>query len=135
MTWSKIYVQRIFGIDVSEYLNRVVYGTDDVELASLVSEMGVNYAVRARVSGEDKGGASSLPAIKNQLGATLKPATFGLTVMQVFEGLAAMKAGILLNDVIIGLDGHIVNAQKLQRLLDNAQTSQVELTLIRDGGF
>ena len=122
-----------FGIDVSEYLNRVVYGTDDVELASLVSEMGVNYAVRARVSGEDKGGASSLPAIKNQLGATLKPATFGLTVMQVFEGLAAMKAGILLNDVIIGLDGHIVNAQKLQRLLDNAQTSQVELTLIRDG--
>ena len=25
-----------FGIDVSEYLNRVVYGTDDVELASLV---------------------------------------------------------------------------------------------------
>ena len=83
--------------------------------------------------GEDKGGASSLPAIKNQLGATLKPATFGLTVMQVFEGLAAMKAGVFLNDVIIGLDGHIVNAQKLQRLLDNAQTSQVELTLIRDG--
>ncbi|MED6325285.1 MAG: PDZ domain-containing protein [Pseudomonadota bacterium] len=122
-----------FGIDVSEYLNRVVYGTDDVELASLVSEMGINYAVRARVSGEDKGGASSLPAIKNQLGATLKPATFGLTVLQVFEGLAAMKAGVLLNDVIIGLDGHIVNAQKLQRLLDNAQTSQVELTLIRDG--
>ena len=26
--------------------------------------MGINYAVRARVSGEDKGGASSLPAIK-----------------------------------------------------------------------
>ncbi|GFD77476.1 peptidase M61 [Tenacibaculum sp. KUL118] len=122
-----------FDIDVSEYLNRVVYGTDDVELASLVSEMGVNYAARARLLGEDKGGISTQPVIKNQLGATLKPATFGLTVMQVFEGLAAMKAGILLNDVIIAINGHIVNTQKLQRLLDNAQTSKVDISLIRDG--
>ncbi|AXT40373.1 M61 family peptidase [Alteromonas sp. BL110] len=122
-----------FGIDVSDYLDRVVYGTDDVELAALVSDMGVNYKTRTRVSAEDKGGFSQRPSIKNQLGATLKPATFGLTVVQVFEGLAAMKAGILLNDVIIALDGHIVNAQKLQRLLDNAQTSTVDISLIRDG--
>jgi len=53
--------------------------------------------------------------------------------MQVFEGLAAMKAGILLNDVIIAINGHIVNTQKLQRLLDNAQTSKVDISLIRDG--
>ena len=122
-----------FGIDVSDYLDRVVYATDDVELASLVSDMGVNYKTRTRVSADDKGGFSQLPSIKNQLGATLKAASFGLTVVQVFEGLAAMKAGILLNDVIIALDGHIVNAQKLQRLLDNAQTSTVDITLIRDG--
>ena len=122
-----------FGIDVSDYLDRVVYGTDDVELASLVSCMGVNFSTRARVSAEDKGGFSQNPSIKNQLGVTLKAATFGLSVVQVFEGLAAMKAGILLNDVIIALDGHIVNAQKLQRLLDNAQTSTVDITLIRDG--
>lgn len=122
-----------FGIDVSDYVDRVVYATDDVELASLVSDMGVNYNTRTRVSADDKGGVSQLPSIKNQLGATLKAASFGLTVVQVFEGLAAMKAGILLNDVIIALDGHIVTAQKLQRLLDNAQTSTVDITLIRDG--
>ena len=122
-----------FGIDVSDYLDRVVCGTDDVELAALVSDMGVNYNTRTRVSADDKGGFSQLPSIKNQLGATLKAASFGLTVVQVFEGLAAMKAGILLNDVIIALEGHIVNAQKLQRLLDNAQTSTVDITLIRDG--
>ena len=122
-----------FNIDVSAYLDSVVYGTDDVELASLVLEMGVNFGTRARVSGEDKGGVSTLPAIKHQLGATLKAGTFGLTVVQVFEGLAAMQAGILLNDVIVALDGHVVNAQKLQRLLDNAQTTNVDITLIRDG--
>ena len=122
-----------FDIDVSAYLDQVVYGTNDVELASLVSEMGVEYRTRPRVSSDDKGGITSQPAIINQLGATLKPASFGLTVVQVFEGLAAMDAGILLNDVIIALDGHIVNVQKFQRLLDNAQASTVEITLIRDG--
>ena len=122
-----------FDIDVSAYLDQVVYGTDDVALASLVSEMGVDFHTRPRVSSDDKGGLTSQPAIINQLGATLKPASFGLTVVQVFEGLAAMKAGILLNDVIIALDGHVVNAQKFQRLLDNAQASTVEITLIRDG--
>ena len=122
-----------FDIDVSAYLDQVVYGTNDVELATLVSEMGVEYRIRPRVSSDDKGGITSQPAIINQLGATLKPASFGLTVVQVFEGLAAMDAGILLNDVIIALDGHIVNVQKFQRLLDNAQASTVEITLIRDG--
>ncbi len=122
-----------FDIDVSDYLNRVVYGTEDVDLISFVSEMGVRFNTRARVSAEDKGGLTQLPAIRNQLGATLKPASLGLTVVQVFEGLAAMQAGILLNDVIIALDGHIVNAQKLQRLLDTAQKSAVDVTLIRDG--
>ncbi len=122
-----------FDIDVSDYLNRVVYGTEDVDLISFVSEMGVRFNTRARVSAEDKGGLRQLPAIRNQLGATLKPASLGLTVVQVFEGLAAMQAGILLNDVIIALDGHIVNAQKLQRLLDTAQKSAVDVTLIRDG--
>ncbi|MBJ2129323.1 M61 family metallopeptidase [Alteromonas sp. IB21] len=122
-----------FDIDVSAYLDQVVYGTNDVELASLVREMGVEYRTRPRVSSDDKGGITSQPAIINQLGATLKPASFGLTVVQVFEGLAAMDAGILLNDVIIALDGHIVNVQKFQRLLDNAQASTVEITLIRDG--
>ena len=122
-----------FDIDVSDYLNRVVYGTEDVDLISFVSEMGVRFNTRARVSAEDKGGLTQLPAIRNQLGATLKPASLGLTVVQVFEGLAAMQASILLNDVIIALDGHIVNAQKLQRLLDTAQKSAVDVTLIRDG--
>ncbi|WP_394220314.1 M61 family metallopeptidase [Alteromonas gracilis] len=122
-----------FNIDVSEYLNSVVYATNDVDLAAVVSEMGVEFHTRSRVSAEDKGGKTNQPAIKNQLGATLKTAPFGLSVTQVFEGLAAMDAGILLNDVIIAMNGHIVNAQKLQRMLDNTQQPSVDITLIRDG--
>lgn len=122
-----------FGIDVQPYLDAVVYGTDDVNLSELVTAIGLKYATRARVSSEDKGGLSPLPGIKHQLGATLKPAPLGLSVTQVYEGLAAMTAGIQLNDIILALNGHVVNQIKFQRMLDNAQTTHVTLTVIRDG--
>ena len=122
-----------FNIDVMPYLDRVVYGTEDVALEELVGLIGLSYNTRASISFEDKGGAVTSSAIKHQFGATLKPAPLGLTVVQVFEGLAAMQSGILLDDIVIALDGHVVNQTKLQRLLDSAQSKTVEITLIRDG--
>lgn len=122
-----------FNIDVMPYLDRVVYGTEDVALEELVGLIGLSYNTRASISFEDKGGAVTSSAIKHQFGATLKPAPLGLTIVQVFEGLAAMQSGILLDDIVIALDGHVVNQTKLQRLLDSAQSKTVEITLIRDG--
>ena len=95
--------------------------------------IGAEYETRARTSAEDKGGLSTKPQIVNQLGATVKPASLGVTVAQVFEGLAAMQSGLLLNDVIIAIDGNVVNQTKLQRLLDSAKKNEVTLSVIRDG--
>jgi predicted metalloprotease with PDZ domain len=67
------------------------------------------------------------------LGANCKPAPLGLTVTQVFEGLAAADAGIMVNDIIIAVNGFVVNQAKLQRILDATNTGQVSLSLIRDG--
>ena len=122
-----------FDIDVSNYLNSVVYHTDDVDLDALVQRIGIALHTRAKVSSEDKGGLSIKAPMKRQLGATLKAAPLGLTVVQVFEGLAAMNAGILLNDNIIAIDGHVVSQGKLQRILDTTGESTLEVSLIRDG--
>lgn len=122
-----------FSIDVSDYLNSVVYHTEDVELEALVQQIGIALHTRAKVSSEDTGGLSLKAPIKRQLGATLKAAPVGLTVVQVFEGLAAMRAGILLNDNIIAIDGHVVAQGKLQRILDTTFESTAEVSLIRDG--
>lgn len=122
-----------FNIDVSDYLNAVVYGTDDVALDTLVPLIGAEFNTRARTSNDDKGGTNSNPVIKHQLGATVKAAPVGVTVVQVFEGLASMQAGILLSDNIIALDGNIINTSKLQRLLDTAVSDTVVLSVIRDG--
>ncbi|GFD88697.1 peptidase M61 [Tenacibaculum sp. KUL152] len=122
-----------FGIDVSHYLDAVVYGTQDVALHEIVTQMGVEYKTRARVSGDDKGGLTTQKPIHHQLGATLKAEQLGLSVMQVFEGLAAQQAGILVNDIIIAVNQHVVNAQKLQRILDTTKDDCVNVTVIRDG--
>ena len=122
-----------FGIDVTDYLNSVVYHTDDVKLEALVQRIGIALRTRAKVSSEDKGGLSLKTPMKRQLGATLKAAPLGLTVVQVFEGLAAMRAGILLNDNIIAVNGHVVVQGKLQRILDTTLESTAEVSLIRDG--
>ncbi|BFT30288.1 PDZ domain-containing protein [Alteromonas sp. D210916BOD_24] len=122
-----------FKIDVKPYLDAVVYGKEDVNVAELIATIGLAYGTRARTSSEDKGGLSTAPTIKHQFGAILKPAPLGLSVTQVYAGLAAMKAGVQLNDIIIAVDGHVVNPAKLQRMLDNAQTDSVTLTVIRDG--
>ena len=63
----------------------------------------------------------------------LSRTSMGLSVIQVFEGLAASKAGVMINDIILALNNQVVNQAKLQRLLDCASDTHVTLTLIRDG--
>jgi predicted metalloprotease with PDZ domain len=122
-----------FQIDVSDYLNKVVYGTEDVALMDHLPAIGLSMQTRAKINADDKGGTTSAKTVKRQLGATLKPVAQGLSVVQVFEGLAAMEAGILLNDVIIAIDGYVVDQKLLPRLLDTTQALSADVTLIRDG--
>jgi len=125
--------QQEFDIDVNDYLDSVVYGTDDVPLETWLDDIGVKLHTRSAVSAEDKGGYTGATEIRHQLGATCKPAAMGLSVIQVFEGLAASKAGVMINDIILALNNQVVNQAKLQRLLDCASDTHVTLTLIRDG--
>ncbi|MDO6565939.1 M61 family peptidase [Alteromonas sp. 1_MG-2023] len=122
-----------FNIDISDYLADVVYGTKDVPLENWLSNIGVELLTRSKVSAEDKGGKTSGEGVKRQLGANCKPAPLGLTVTQVFEGLAASDAGLMVNDTIIAVNGYVVNQVKLQRILDSTNTGQVSISLIRDG--
>lgn len=125
--------QQAFQIDITDYLNDVVYGTQDVPLDLWLCTIGVQLNTRTKVSAEDKGGKTSALGSRRQLGANCKPAPLGLTVVQVFEGLAAADAGIMINDIIVAVNGYVVNQTKLQRILDTTNTGQVGVSLIRDG--
>ena len=125
--------QQEFNIDINDYLHRVVYGTEDVPLNQWLENIGIELHTRTKVSPEDKGGKTNASGICKQLGATLKPAVLGLTVMQVFEGLAGAEAGLMVNDTLLGVNGYIVDQTRLQQFLDTALEPQVELSVIRDG--
>lgn len=122
-----------FSIDVSDYLNAVVYGTQDVPLSQWLSNIGISLHYRARTGLADKGGISTSPAIKHQLGATVKESSIGVKVAQVFNGLAASIAGIYVGDTIIAVNDTVASMALLQRLLDTSTGDKVNVTLIRDG--
>lgn len=126
--------QQTFGIDVSDYLSRVVYGTEDVPLADWVSEIGISLHTRPKNSLADRGGQPPSAAYqRHPLGAMVKNSDLGATVQVVFEGGAASAAGLQVNDRIIALNHWVVSDVLLQRLLNQTVESQVELTVVRDG--
>lgn len=126
--------KKAFDIDVSDYLNRVAYGIEDVPLTRWLEAIGIALHYREKTSPEDKGGLKPQATGQvHQLGAVIKNAEMGVTVLQVTEDLAAEQAGLQINDVIVAANGLIVNDRQLQRMLDAASQSRLTLTVVRDG--
>ncbi len=121
-------------IDVRDYLEGVVYGTEDVDLSQWLDDIGVSLHYRSKLNSADKGGTnagnSGHPRL---LGATVKTAPVGVTVVQVNADTAASEAGLHINDVLLAVDNFVVNENLLQRLLNTTTQAQLRLTVIRDG--
>ncbi|MDC8830981.1 M61 family metallopeptidase [Alteromonas gilva] len=121
-------------VDVSDYLARVVYGTEDVPLASLLADIGVSHVTQSPVSLQDKGGellTKSAPCY--EFGATTKDADSGLVILSVQEDSAACQAGLQIDDKLIAADGYVLNAKLLQRMLSVERQAPLALSVIRDG--
>jgi predicted metalloprotease with PDZ domain len=127
--------QQHFAIDVSDYLDRVVYGTEDVALEQELKAIGVSLHYRPKQGLTDKGGTP--PDLNSQnkrhLGAHLKSTDFGVTVMQVRESLAACQAGVQVNDRIIAINDYIATESVIQRVLDTHEGDHVSVTVARKG--
>lgn len=123
-----------FNIDVSDYLQKVVYGTDDIPLTDLLAEIGVDITENPQLSVDDKGGEMPLkPPARYAFGATVKGAELGLSILTVQENSAACKAGLHVNDRLLAVDDYVVNVKLLDRLLASERTSDFTLTVVRDG--
>tara|TARA_B100001123_G_scaffold212258_1_gene239697 strand:- start:798 stop:1547 length:750 start_codon:yes stop_codon:yes gene_type:complete len=123
-----------FSIDVSDYLQRVVYGTEDVDLAALLADIGVSVSDSPQQSVDDKGG--EVPAkstARYAFGATVKGAELGLSILTVQEGSAACQAGLHVNDRLIAVDGYVVNTKLLDRMLASERRDAFSLNVVRDG--
>ena len=126
--------QDAFNIDVTPYLDSVVYGTDDVALETWLSDIGLQIKYRPKLGLSDKGGTAPKNTVSRyQFGANIKNAATGVTVVQVMDDTPASNAGVQTNDTIIAVNGYIASEALLPRVISASENDSVELTVAREG--
>jgi predicted metalloprotease with PDZ domain len=108
--------------DLGEFLDDLIYGTDELPLESLLREAGIEVTRRAAANAQDKGGkpaSGNLPV--TDLGAALKDGDNGLTLLRVSEQGALQLAGLSAGDVIIAVDGLRLNQAALENRLQRSK--------------
>jgi predicted metalloprotease with PDZ domain len=122
-----------FNIDISAFLDIAIYTTMDLPLDTMVQTIGLKLNLRSRASADDKGGKANSETLKHAFGATYKDQGSGVVLQTMHDGSPIVQAGAQIGDVLIALGQWQVNAGNLQRLLDNQQTTKVDITLFRQG--
>jgi predicted metalloprotease with PDZ domain len=103
-------------------------------LASLLEGVGVALHWRARTDDEDKGGKPAEPAPRAQswLGARVEPQGPDARITHVYDGGAALAAGLAAGDTIVALNGLRVGAKTLEkRIAETAPGTRVEIHAFR----
>ncbi|GAA4343343.1 PDZ domain-containing protein [Pigmentiphaga soli] len=97
-------IREATGVDADDFLQRYVYGREDLPLAELLRRQGIELRWKA---------ASALPSLD------VKTARQGndLRLATVYERGAAHRAGLSAHDVLVALDGIRVDAGNLDKLL------------------
>ena len=84
--------------------------TDDIPLAPLLAEFGVDFTLRASQGSQDVGGTQH-KGYKIAFGAKTQAAPMGLKIVSVAQGSPAHFAGLSAGDNLIAADNLQVNAQ------------------------
>jgi predicted metalloprotease with PDZ domain len=125
--------QKHFQVDISEFLNTVLYTTEDLPIDALVQNIGLNLHYRTQNSVSDKGGRASDESIKHAFGASYKDQDSGVLLQTLQDESPIVRAGAQIGDILIALGQWQVNSNNLQRLIDNQQGTTVEISLLRQG--
>ncbi len=116
------HAEEVSGIDLSDFFQNCLYGTDDPPLAALFADIGIEFVLRASESKDDKGGVPS----HKPYHALLQRAELGvrtvvekglLKIANVFDDGSAIKVGLAAGDILVAIDGLKVFADNLETLL------------------
>jgi predicted metalloprotease with PDZ domain len=122
------------GVDVTAYLDDVVYSTQDVPLENWLENIGLKLHFRNRINANDKGGTPADTTATNDFGALLATDAKGCKITQLQEGSAAETAGLMIGDVIVAADNWVIDESLFMRLLQQKnQDDTLSLSVIRQG--
>ena len=110
---------QITGLDLTDFFDRFLRGTEDPPLAELLREFAVEMKLCPALDSSDKGGLFNKETAEKQpvsvLGIKLSPKGDEARVSQVFDHGAAQLAGISAGDTIIAVDGLQVSRDNLEK--------------------
>ncbi|USD35861.1 M61 family metallopeptidase [Ferrimonas sp. SCSIO 43195] len=108
-------VSELIGRDASD-LFAWLSNTDDLPLAPLLAQFGVQLSQRAASGNDDKGGSDN-PALTAELGAKYTSAPLGVKLVNVVQDGPAHRAGLAAGDVLIAVNDLQVDT-KLDKTLN-----------------
>ena len=119
--------EKITGLDLKTFFMEAVYGTADIDLATLLNTVAID--VTWKIPGKTKDDDPVPATIGAKIGA--EPNS-DAKLVQVFDGGAAQLAGLSAGDVVVAVDGLRVSAVSLEkRLRSYAVGATVVLTAFR----
>lgn len=94
----------ICGTDLSDFFQRYLYGTEDLPLADLFGNLGIEFHLRPNAGAKDFGGKED-PNSKPRSGIRLRLHPSTTRVNTVYDGGAAQQAGIAPGDELVAING------------------------------
>jgi len=120
------------GDELREFFELAVRGTDDLPLAQLLADFGLALRFRAAVGPKDSGGNPQSSAAPLSIGASFRHHPRGLALVTVFDDGPAQRAGLSPADVVIAIDGLMIDERNLAKRLARLEADErVRVTVFR----
>jgi len=114
----------IAGKDLSGFFNDYLYGTKDLPLEDLFTDIGIHFKQRAAESIDDKGGTAPSNNDKTPapyFGANTAKDDGGVKFTHVFDDSPAQMSGISAGDVGVAVNGLKVDKESFEKVLGTYQ--------------
>ena len=106
------------GTNLDEFTSRYLYGTEDIPLNALLTEVGLCFTLRPADNMDDKGGrpAKAEQAVAT-MGARFTNQSIGALISNVFDNSPAQIGGLSAGDIIIAIDRIKVDKSNIDKLI------------------
>jgi len=112
--------KELVGESMSEFFNRALYSTEDLDLDTIFAERGIHFQLVPQYLYNEKGGFVSQAKqrkLVSFLGITHNPDSLGAKIHSVTHGSCGAKAGLSNGDIIIAVDNIRVTSAELDNMI------------------
>ena len=111
----------ILGSDLEEFMQKLIYSSEELPLPELLASVGITMNFRCAVDQKDKGGKIiEGPLAEVDFGAFVEEKNGGLKILRVREDGPAQAAGLSAHDVIIAVNELKLSLSQLEKQLSLA---------------